>query len=268
VRFSKPATWVVPLFMSALFFLAQPAAAGSQQRPIEDFVGCFLLYDLNQKIYLINNNENLSNTRFSPCSTFKVPHAIIGLDLGLLKDGSTVFKWDGRPMYVPEWEKDHTLNSAMANSVVWYFQKLAKQIGPARMSAYLAKFDYGNQDISGRQDLFWLESSLKISPQEQIGFLKKLAQRKLPVSQRAMAITKQAIMLDKQGDARLFGKTGSGYIKGKHSWGWFVGWVESHGKKLLFTTYIQAPKGASGGKAKALTLTKLRELGLWRAPAK
>lgn len=206
--------------------------------------------------------------RFSPCSTFKVPHALIGLDLGILRDGNTLFKWDGKPMYFPVWEKDHTLNSAMANSVVWYFQKLAKRIGPARMAEYLSKFDYGNQDISGGQDRFWLMSSLKISPLEQIGFLKKLVQEDLPVSQRAMDLTKQAVMQGKQGEAKLYGKTGSGSVKGKFSQGWFVGWVEPPGRALLFVTYIKAPQGASGGKAKALTLAKLKRLGLWRTPLK
>jgi beta-lactamase class D len=40
-----------------------------------------------------------------------------------------------------------------------------------------SKISYGNQDISGGIDQFWLSSSLKISPKEQADFMEALYKR-------------------------------------------------------------------------------------------
>ena len=105
---------------------------------------------------------------------------------------------------------------------------------------YLAEFDYGNQDISGGLTNFWLGSSLKISANEQIEFLKKLWRNQLPVSTRAMTLTKKIIPLDiSPSGARLNGKTGS-HTTDKSALGWFVGHLDSkEGEYLFAVNYTQ-----------------------------
>lgn len=262
---AKKIAYILLTLLLGLPCLASPApeAGPDIARLFKGFDACLLVYDLQRGGYVCQLNPTLANQRNSPCSTFKIPHALIGLDLGILENGETLFKWDGSPQAYPHWQKDHTLRSAMAGSVVWYFQRLAGKIGPQKMSRYLAELSYGNQDVSGGLEIFWLSGSLKISPQEQIAFLSKLYREELPVSPKAMLAVKDVILLEKSGGALLRGKTGSDRIAGKWVLGWFVGWVERPEGAYVFAALLKGADQAYGPRAKRITLQALRELGLW-----
>jgi len=59
--------------------------------------------------------------------------------------------------------------SAMRNSVLWYFQRIART-GHGARARLLKRFDYGNADPSSGWTTFWLGESLIISPDEQLRF--------------------------------------------------------------------------------------------------
>jgi beta-lactamase class D len=65
-----------------------------------------------------------------------------------------VIPWDGTIHEFESWNQDHTLRSAIRDSVVWYYQELARRVGDEQMQHYVAAVEYGNQDISGGIDLF------------------------------------------------------------------------------------------------------------------
>lgn len=223
--------------------------------------GTFVLYDMNHREYTIYNKQK-SEKRVSPNSTFKIPHALIGLETGVLQDENTTFQWDGTIYPFPEWNKDQTLSSAIKNSTIWYFQEVAKQVGESREKEYLCKFSYGNQDISGGLTNFWLQSSLQISPKEQVEFLRKFYANQLPISKGNIDIVKKIMVLEEKNGAILFGKTGTGWkdaqLNGIPVNGNFIGYVEKDGNTYLFATNIEATENASGGKAKAITLSILQ----------
>ncbi len=224
--------------------------------------GSFVLYDLKKRQYTIYNREK-SEKRVSPNSTFKIAHALIGLQTGVLKDSSTTFKWDGTEYPFPAWNKDQTLTDAISNSTIWYFQEVAKRVGCSKERRYLHAFNYGNKDISGGLTQFWLQSSLKISPVEQVDFLKRFYTHRLPVSKRNIDIVKKILVLDEKNGAVLSGKTGTGWkdavINGTPVNGYFVGYVEKKGNVYFFATNIEAKDTASGGKARAITLQILHD---------
>lgn len=112
------------------------------------YEGAFVLYDLNRKQYTIYNKEQ-SEKRVSPNSTFKIPHALIGLQTGVLQDENTMFPWDGTEYPFPDWNQDQTLAEAIRYSTIWYFQEVAERVGIAKEKRYLHAFRYGNKDISG-----------------------------------------------------------------------------------------------------------------------
>ena len=147
----------------------------------QGFDGTFIMYDEGADRYTVFS-KTLSETRLPPCSTFKVFHALIGLDSGVLDrdDARTLMKWNGKPSSIAAWNHDQTLASAMRHSVVWYFQRVATGIGEERMQRGLDRIGYGNRDISGGLTRFWLQSSLKISPREQVGLLRALFNGSLP----------------------------------------------------------------------------------------
>src|SRR5262245_1865034 len=190
---------LVKLLHCVLLLACLPSAHAIAQdlRPyFKNVEGCFVLYDLKNDRYL-RYNEQRCRRRFSPFSTFKIPNSLIGLETGVIKDAEFVIPWD-RVKYPPQenwnvepfshWGQDHTLRTAIKYSVVWYYRELATRVGSARMKDNLEKLRYGNRDISGGIDRFWLNSSLRISPDEEVEFLKALYLEKLPVSKRSLGI--------------------------------------------------------------------------------
>lgn len=176
------------------------------------------------------------------------------------EDVYTLFKWDGTHYTFPAWNHDQTLASATKESVVWYFQELATRIGTERMQTYLDKIEYGNRDISGGLTTFWLRSSLEISAREQVDLLHNLYSGNLLVSPENVEIMKKNITLSSNDNVRLMGKTGSGFQNSKWLLGWFVGCVEKGGNRYFFAMNIQAPDGATGGKAREITKLILKDL--------
>jgi beta-lactamase class D len=224
--------------------------------------GCFLILDLKTGGYLARVGGSLCEKRLSPCSTFKIPNALIGLDLGVLKDGSTRYAWGGKAQHFKAWERDHTLETALRDSVVWYFRKLAAQVSLDHYAQYLDDFHYGNRDLSGGQTRFWLESSLRISAQEQIAFLARLYRGQLAVSARAARLVRELLPSWTSQRGRLSGKTGTGLAGEKPNLGWFVGRVATGDRELVFATLLEG-EGASGLVAREATKKILGELRVW-----
>ena len=145
---------------------------------------------------------------------------------------------------------------------MWYFQELAARIGPERMQEYIDKIGYGNKDISGGLTTFWLGSSLQISALEQVDLLNKLYSGQLPFSAANTAILQKNITLSEDGGTKLMGKTGSALRNEKWVSGWFVGCVNKDGRYYVFATNIEAADGANGGKAREITKSILKEMGI------
>lgn len=122
-----------------------------------------------------------SKKRYSPASTFKIPHTLFALDAGAVRDEFQIFRWDGVNRGFAGHNQDQDLRSAMRNSTVWVYELFAKEIGDDKARRYLKKIDYGNADPSTSNGDYWIEGSLAISAQEQIAFLRKLYRNELPL---------------------------------------------------------------------------------------
>jgi beta-lactamase class D len=127
-------------------------------------------------------------------STFKVAHALAALDAGVLSGPDEVIRYDGSDWEAASARHDHTLATAMRDSVVWYFQRIAERLGSAREAEYLRKLDYGNADSSSHLTSFWLYESLLISPEEQERFLERLFEDALPISHEAQEIVRRILV--------------------------------------------------------------------------
>lgn len=232
------------------------------------FVGyeaSFVLHRLDQREPDLRFNASRSVVRLSPCSTFKIPNSLIALQTGVLRGESALMEWDGTKQFSRAWEKDHTLASAIAVSCVWYFQRVAKMIGPPRMKKYLKTFEYGNQDISGGIQKFWLTSSLKVSAEEQVKFLTQLYRSEFPLDPRVTEILKSLLVLKTTDTAVLSGKTGTGSYESGTRVGWFVGHLKTPEAEYVFATNIHGrKKDLWGRKAQAITEAVLEDLGLWK----
>lgn len=198
------------------------------------------------------HQSGVCDERVSPASTFKVPLSLMGYDAGILADAHTP-SWDYKPEFKANKRDQRTVDPTIweKDSVVWFSQEITRRLGDARFADYIAKFNYGNKDISGNAGKndglthSWLSSSLKISPREQIGFLRSIVDRKLPVSAKAYDMTNAVLPAFQAGDWRVQGKTGSGWLSNKggridanRPFGWFIGWAEKDGRKLVFARLV------------------------------
>jgi len=227
-------------------------------RYFQGYDGTFVLMDMEKDHYQVYNNVN-SQKRVSPDSTYKIISSLVGLETGVLTDKNTQLKWDGTLYPFEPWNKDQTLASAIAFSVSWYFQEADAMVGKTRIENYLKQIGYGNYDLSGGIHDFWIESSLEISPLEQVDMLKKLYTYKMPFSRRNVDIVKNLIKVSEQDKVALYGKTGTGIVNGNSINGWFVGYVESNGHVYIFAANIQGKEGADGANAKNITLSILKD---------
>lgn len=225
------------------------------------FDGCFVIQPVDGA-WTLRHNDRRCAEPLSPCSTFKIFIALAALESGVIEGPDTKLQWDGKPKPIKAWEKDHTLATAIRDSVVWYFQEVAGRIGEKRMQQFLDAVKYGNRDMSGGLKTFWLQTSLKISADEQVRFLARLYRNQLPFSQRAMDEVKKMLVLDKGKNWTFSGKTGTGSSDGKLTLGWFVGCVKSHEREYVFAINIAAPDGALGRGAKEIAKAILKDLGL------
>src|SRR4029078_11493043 len=144
--------------------------------------GTFVAYKVDDYLIIASDKVRSGEGRL-PASTFKIPNSIIALETGVVEDpDKDVFKWDGVTRSIEPWNKDHTLRSAIAVSAVPVYQEIARRIGPERMQKYVDLFDYGNRDIGGGIDQFWLTGNLRIDPIQQVDFVDRLRRRAMPVS--------------------------------------------------------------------------------------
>lgn len=155
----------------------EPSSVAAAERPdpvrLEgvEHPGCFMLLPLSGGAPGFAG-EQPCDERTTPASTFKIPHALIALDTGVVEDPEALVKWDGVKRWVPAWNRDHSLRTAIYDSAVWFFQGTARAIGRERMREYLEAFDYGNATVEEPIDAFWLdEGSLRISAEEQLRFM-------------------------------------------------------------------------------------------------
>jgi len=202
---------------------------------------------------IIIYNDKLSNKPISPYSTFKIPNTIIALELGIISEDNSLKKWDGTKYSRKVLNQDHDLASAIDNSVVWYYKEIAREIGKNNMKKYLEIMSYGNKDISGGVDKFWLGSSLKITPIEQVKFLIKLYNNEFNFKENNIEILKKIIKQNNL-DYDIYGKSGS---SGK-GMSWFVGYVIKEDKPYFFATYLEDKE--KGLEAKGHTIEMFSEI--------
>lgn len=199
--------------------------------------------------------------RYTPASTFKIPLGLMGFDAGVLQDEHAP-SWPFQLGYADwggdEWRKPADPSRWIKFSIVWYSQQIVTRLGQARFQKYTSAFGYGNQDVSnkpggknGAQGA-WIMSSLRISPLEQIEFLRSLVNRQLPVSAHAFDMTERIFKVDGAADGwQFWGKTGTGspgengtYDRDR-AYGWFVGWARKDGRQLVFARLIQDEQAMS-----------------------
>jgi beta-lactamase class D len=202
--------------------------------------GCFALYDNGQGHFTIYNLKRFRDSSYTPASTFKIVNSLIGLQTGKITDENMVIPWDGVKRWNEDWNKDLSMEEAFKVSAVNYYQEVARRIGHDTMKKWIDSLSYGNKNISGPVDSFWLNNHLKITPDEELGLVKKLYFDQLPFFHHTAEIVRKMMLREDNANYKLSYKTGWGVKEDGHQIGWIVGWIEENKHPYFFVLNIES----------------------------
>jgi len=232
---------------------------------------CVIVADTRsgQELYRYNSHGVCMNP-LPPCSTFKIPNSLIALDAGVVTP-QTVFKWDRTPQRVRAWEQDADMRTAFSKSIVWWYQRVAQNVGQAAYQERLKAFDYGNKAPEGPLTTFWIGPAaggrLGISTRQQTEFLRRLYTGRLPVKPESSAFV-QSIMVNEVRDGfTMSGKTGScPTLADSSRWvGWWVGRLKGPSSDYVFAASVETESGNAlpGLEVEARVKSVFADAGLW-----
>lgn len=213
--------------------------------------GTFGLFDNGQGKFTVYNLDRYKDSTYLPASTFKIVDALIGIQTGKISGEKMVIPWDGVIRKFPggdtanAWNKDLTMEEAFKVSAVPYYQEIARRIGKDTMQHWLDTLGYGSRykkfTISNNIDTFWLDNTLKVTPDEQLGLVKKLYFNQLPFQGRPQDIVKKAMLQENNANYKLSYKTGWAFTENGNALGWMTGWIEENQHVYFFVLNIEGP---------------------------
>jgi len=208
--------------------------------------GCFGLYDNATNEFTFYNKKRFTDSSFLPASTFKIVNSLVGLQTGVISSDSMIIKWDGVKRNVEEWNRDLSMYEAFRVSAVPYYQEVARRIGKDRMEYWMDTVNYGAGPkdtafrIHSAIDTFWLDNTLKITPDEQLGLVKMLYFHQLPFFKSYQETVKKAMLFENTTMYRLAYKTGWGRKENGNHLAWAVGWVEENNHPYFFVLNFES----------------------------
>lgn len=203
-------------------------------------VGTFAILNNGTGQFTIYNLDRYKDSQYLPASTFKIVNSLIGLQTGVISSDTMKIKWDGIVRSHPEWNKDLSMYEAFRVSAVPYYQEVARRIGKETMQKWLDSLSYGTKKITTRIDSFWLDNSLKITPDEELGLVKRLYFNQLPFHKLNQEIVKKAMLFEDKPNYKLSYKTGWGNRENGNPLGWVVGYIEENKHPYFFVLNIES----------------------------
>jgi beta-lactamase class D len=207
--------------------------------------GTFALFDNISGKFTIYNIERYRDSAYLPASTFKIVSSLIGIETGKVKDSATVIPWDGITRKIAEWNRDLAMKDAFKFSAVPWFQELARRIGKDTIQHWLDTIGYGRSKtkpiIKQNLDTFWLDNSVKVTADEQLGLVKKLYFGQLPFQERTQRMVKNMMLQEDNSNYRLSYKTGWGFTEKDHALAWIIGWIEENRHPYFFVLQLESP---------------------------
>ena len=227
------------------------------------YEGSFVLYDLKKDTWSIYDMDH-ATLQSAPNSTYKIYDALFGLEEGIITPKDSFMAWNGADYPFEAWNADQNLYSAMQSSVNWYFQEIDGQLGISALRSYIKEIGYGNEIINSDLSSYWMQSTLKISPVEQVELLTDLYNNDFGFTPENVNAVKDSICLFSSENESFYGKTGTGRINDKDINGWFIGYIETADSTYFFATNIQSAENATGSNASEISFSVLSDMGIWK----
>jgi beta-lactamase class D len=209
--------------------------------------GCFALMDNGTTGFTIHNLARFRDSAYLPASTFKIVNSLIGLQTGKISSDSMVIAWDGVVRPIPAWNQDLSMYQAFRVSAVPYYQEIARRIGKDTMQFWLDSMGYGAMSdadtvrIRTAIDTFWLDNSIRLTPDAQLGLVKRLYFNQLPFFRTYQEMVQRAMLMESNSLYRLAYKTGTGTAPNGNTINWVIGWVEENNHPYFFVLNTETP---------------------------
>lgn len=208
--------------------------------------GTFAMLDNGTNEFKVYNLTRFRDSSYLPASTFKIINSLIGLQTGKIINDSMIINWDGIDRGRSECNRDMNMYDAFRISCPPWYMELARRIGKDTMQTWLDSLGYGKKEsgqfkIQENLDTFWLDNSVKLTPDEQLGLVKKLYFNQLPFHRVNQEIVKNAMLFENNANYKLSYKTGWGTTENGNQLGWIIGWIEENRHPYFFVMNIESP---------------------------
>lgn len=233
----------------------------------QQVIGSFGIYDNGTGQFVVYNLSRFKDSAYTPASTFKIVNSLIGIESGRIVNEKMVIKWDGvvrtfsNGDTATAWNKDLTMEEAFKSSAVPYYQEIARRIGKDTMQYWLDSLVYGNHKIGEKLDAFWLDNTLKITADEELGLVKRLYFSQLPFQKRTQDIVKRVMLQESNANYKLSYKTGWGNKENGNTLGWVAGWIEENNHPYFFVLNVEGKPGTDPSLRINLLKAILKEQG-------
>jgi beta-lactamase class D len=259
------------LFFVPLFFLAcspnNVTVDNSLQRYFDSagVQGSFGFFDNGQGHFTIYNLSRFRDSFYQPGASFDILQSLIAIQSGVVKDDSTDIAAGitlGQAFGSPAFRRE----AFDVFPQYTFFQALAHRIGRDTLKKWVDSLRYGNQQIGPDTTAFWVNNSLKINADEQLGLLKKLYFDQLPFYPRPQLIVRRMMSGESNSNYQLWYKLAQGTKEDGHAIGWFMGWVEENKHPYFFVVNLESadPKKDLGAAGLSVARGILQQLGFFQ----
>lgn len=231
--------------------------------------GAIAIYDNKNHTWILSDTIGTQKETL-PASTFKIINLLIALETKTISSENEIVKWPGSTDTIkydnrPNIYHDITVEEAFEVSAGWAFIELAKKIGKENYKKYLTLCQYGNLDLSQTDPDFWNFGAFGISPINQVEFLRKFYENKLPFSKQNIEIVKKVMITEQNDDCTIHSKTGW-TRENRINTGWWVGYIVNKDEPYFFATrLLQDRKFSSsdfGSCRKEITKSVFKDLNI------
>jgi beta-lactamase class D len=183
--------------------------------------GTFALLENGSGQFTIANLNTYKDSAFAPQQTFFALPTLIALDKGYIThDASTWVNFDS----------------------IAYYQNLIAKIGRPAILKTIDSIHYGKGIVSADSTNYWSNGSIRITADEQLGFIKKMYFNQLPFQKRSQDLFKKLILKEDNSNYKL------SYINAQDknlNDAWWVGYVEENKHIYFFVLFTHQVKPSS-----------------------
>ncbi|BDQ12419.1 penicillin-binding transpeptidase domain-containing protein [Sediminibacterium sp. TEGAF015] len=191
--------------------------------------GSFALFNNGTGDFTIFNLNRYKDSAFSPAATFNIVQSLVALETGVVADEHMVIQLDTAV----------TMETAFKKAETPYFQEVSRRMGKDTLQFWLDSLSYGNHQIGKSIDSFWLNNTLKVTADEQLGLVKRLFFNQLPFQKRSHEIVRKMMLQESNANYQLSYTDGITVLENGKQLAWIAGWIEENKHPYFFVLNME-----------------------------